>query len=138
MAASQAERLLAQGAPLTLTDGREVRVRFDMRALVLAEKEFGSIEGMAQALNADDVKFTTYVRVLECALSRDVSHDELLDVLPTDMVALDRVIADAFEEAFPSAKASDPNLPGEENSPGLNGSTPPQSPLAAAMISGGE
>lgn len=137
--ATQGTRLLAQGAPLTLTDGRTVHVRYDMRALVLIEQHFGSTTHMAvQLSDPAGKKFTALVHALACGLTREgLDYDALLDLLhPSDVDSYDEAMEAAWNEAFPesddeSAGEPDPNPRGEQGSPGNDGSTASSSTLAA-------
>ena len=140
--ATQGTRLLAQGAPLTLTDGRTVHVRFGMRALAQIEQHFGSITHMTVELNKPSgKKFTAAVHVLAAGLGHEdgLDYDTLLDLLhPAQMDAYDQALEAAWDEAFPpDEKESDPNPQGEENSPGASGSGSSSPTLAAVSASSG-
>lgn len=142
MGATPAQRLLAQGAPITLADGREARVRFDFRALVLVEEQFGSIVAMAQRLNdPKDKKYSFFAKALACALHREdgLDEDALIDLLdPAQMSDYDEALQIAWEQAFPKPAESDPNPDGETtDSPGSSTTTAPPSASVAAMASSG-
>lgn len=138
--ATTGQRLLAQGAPLTLTDGRMVNVRYDMRALVLIEQHFGSTTAMAVELSdPTGRKFTALVHALACGLTHEgLDYDALLDLLhPSQVDAYDEAMEKAWDEAFPPAEEPDPNLSGEANSPGSVGTETPRSTSDAPMVSSG-
>ena len=139
--ATQGTRLLAQGAPLTLTDGRTVNVRYDMRALVLIEQHFGSTTAMAVELSdPTGKKFTALIHALACGLTHEgLDYDALLDLLhPSQVEEYDQAMEAAWDEAFPPAEEPDPNLAGEtQSSPGSDGIGTPPSTSVAAMASSG-
>jgi hypothetical protein len=156
MTATDAERIAAEGVPLTLRDGRSVHLRYSMRSLFEMEKRWGAIDNATTALNdllpdADGEKaknrkpVSTVVPLLALGLVHEgITEDDLLDqpLLHLHELAngyLD-VIAEALNQAFPS-----PERPGKGVAAAGNGTaptgpastTPPPSALVAASASSG-
>jgi hypothetical protein len=149
---SDGDRMAAKGAPITLDDGSEVRIRFDMEALKELEKKFGDLTKIIEELQRDgwaDGRIETITYLLKTTmlhlewengehkypgkaerLSHLLDSSRLLD--STYLTALNVAMAEALptpsEEDIAAAKAAaeqaDPLAEGRKaDSPG-NGSTP--------------
>lgn len=79
---TEARQLRAQGVPITLLDGREVRLIFDVEAIAEIEDNFGSLEGMQDKLNEimkHGVKaqfFKPLLQMMRAALLHDPSASD--------------------------------------------------------------
>ena len=104
---TEAQRLVASGIPLTLTDGRTVTLRYDMRALVEIEKAFGSLDKMQDALGEGAPVLTSTVKVLAAGLTREgFTADSLVDLLDVSKLAeYAEKMQEALAEAFPPQPA---------------------------------
>lgn len=107
---TDAQRLRAKGAPITLADGSEVRVRFGMAGILALEEYFGSITAVEEqmiALDANREVFTFMTKVIAAGLTH--SGHSLASLLAEDLLDPDRVweyaeaAGLAFREAFPAA-----------------------------------
>lgn len=131
---SDSDRLLAAGAPITLIDGREVRLRYGMRAMKNLEDELGSIEAVHEAVNGTGKKFGPLVTVIYCGLSHEqIEQDDLFDLLDTRRLEeYSEAIGAAFHEAFPAAQQDPPQAEVVQLPAGLgqSGTTPAQSSSA--------
>lgn len=156
MTATDADRIAAEGVPLTLRDGRSVHLRYSMRSLYEMERRWGAIADATTALNdllpesigetAKNRKpVSTVLPLLALGLVHEgITEDDLLDqpLLHLHEMAngyLD-AIAEALKQAFPS-----PEKPGKGEAAAENGTastgpastTPPPSALVAATSSSG-
>lgn len=75
----EARRLRAEGVKVQTIDGQELRLMFDMDALVIIEEEFGSLGAMQDALNEMGREqltgklFKPFLKILRAALAHDPS-----------------------------------------------------------------
>lgn len=107
---TESDRILAAGIPLTLADGREVRVRYSMRSLKRMEDHYGSTEAplrLAQGLFDGSTKcqFTTIVSLLAFGLLHEegLTEDALDDLTePRRRHEYVSIVADAIGEALPA------------------------------------
>lgn len=110
MPATDSDRILAAGVPLTLADGREVRVRYSMRSLKEMEDRYGSLEEplrLVHGLFDGSTKrhITTLVPMLAFGLLHEegITEDGLYDLTDTTRrVEYLKVISDAIGEALPA------------------------------------
>lgn len=127
MSATESDRILAPGVPITLTDGREVRVRYGMRALKMLEDEFGGLGAVEDVLDGNGKMIGPIVMMLAAGLSHEhISADELLDLTdPAELASYGDAVSAAFGQAFP--QASQGNVEGngasEGPSPGQTSTT---------------
>ncbi len=140
---TDSDRLLAQGAVVHLTDGREVPLRYNMRALKMLEDRFGTIEGVNTAIPVDDEGRPTgkvFGPMLDLLipglLHTGLSEDELIDLLdPKRLDEYGTALGAAMAEAFPAPKSAQGNGAGPagvaNGSPGPS-STGPQ-PVTTAV-----
>lgn len=131
-------KIAAQGAKLTLTDGRVVAVRFGMRELSRLEDTFGSMQGVQAALT--DAPFGSLVKALAIGTQREgVTLDALWDLLePAMYVEYGRIIDAALSEAFPDeAGSGNDQADPTSASPGGTTTTSPSSSSAAPSGSSG-
>lgn len=131
-------QLLAEGRNITLTDGSEVHIRFDLNTFCQIEKRWGSIGAVAQTIAAlygpDNV---TRVRDLIAFFAGREPEEigNLLDPLKiSDYVeALDAAMA----EALPAPSKGGPGKASDNGSTGPSSSTPEPSSTASASPSSG-
>jgi hypothetical protein len=137
---THAQRLQAKGHPITLADGREIRVRFGMGALVAIEERFGSLKAVEEQLKSLDVNARVFGPILDLLMAgiihtgitrEELLNDELLD--PEQLTEYAQAVGRAFAEAFPSISVGRGNeqATDEVASPGKTGSTSAPSPSAA-------
>lgn len=139
----ESDRLLAEGIPLDLANGRAVKVRYSLRSLKVFEDVYGSV-GVVQELLAglftgeNKKTVSTVVPVLAIGLAHEgIAEDELYDLLdigeiPTYLNA----IASALEQAFPPPSTGG-KAEGEAPSPGATSTTPPPGASDATTNSSG-
>lgn len=143
-------RIAARGLPITLVDGREVRLRYGFKALLALEDRFGGI-GKVQGAVSSDLSGPVFGPMLDllCAGLLD-EHDgtgaplsdreRLADLLdPALFQDYITVAGKAMEEAFPTPAPATPE-PGPTAappSPGQTGTTSPPSPLDGPTTPGG-
>lgn len=163
---SDAERILAEGVPITLADGQERHLRFGTRALMRLEKHFGGPPGINRALRFNsgaerlvhtleelaevakatllddasaDPTVTNTVIFLRVALPEltEEKIDELIDV--REFRTYQRAIVDAFDQAFAPPEDEEGKAPGDlsRSSPGDGGTTSPPSSSDAEPLSSG-
>lgn len=76
---AEARALRAAGVPITLLDGREVRLIFDLDAMAQIEEDFGSLGGMQDTLiriekeGAHSAFFLPVLKMMRAALLHDPS-----------------------------------------------------------------
>jgi hypothetical protein len=113
MSTSDSDRILAEGAPITLSDGRAVRLKYGMRALKRLEDTYGSTIAIDTAvqdvLNAKGKLLTTLSTLMlaglmhepplngEGTLTED-AIEELFDLKRVGEYAL--AVSNAFQQAF--------------------------------------
>lgn len=123
------DRIAADGIPLTLTDGREVRIKLDFRAARQISKEFGSLllaEQLQDTAGLFDVVLGWLYHSVQhfhaAQFSDRADLEALLDVgkVQDYWHALDEMLS----EAFPAPSSEEGKATGEEasTSPGPNGS----------------
>lgn len=116
---SEGAALQGRGAPLTLADGRFVRVRYGMAGLVQIEEDFGSIMAVTsflEGMTASGEKgaqpgkvFGPLVKLLAAGLvhmgitSRMLLELDLIE--PDELQEVAGAVALAFADAFPKAAA---------------------------------
>lgn len=120
---SDSDRLLAEGVPVELIDGRTLRLRFDFRALKKVEDRLGSLSALTAAIaRGTSARWFEAVHVAMAAglEHAGVTYDELESLLDTRQSfayrdAIDEALAQAFPRPDPSGKASVPtsDSPGE-------------------------
>lgn len=148
---SDSDRLLAEGAPITLSDGRVVYLRYGMRAIKTLEDRFGSTEAIDEALKQmTSLKGKALTHISDFVAAglihqpilnggdEPVSREQLDDLLDTRnlrdyALGIDLALGQAFgvnEENEKQGKA-------RKASPGANGiSSPPSATDAATKPSG--
>lgn len=147
MSASDSDRLLAAGVPLTLADGKPRTLRFTMRSLKAFEDHFGSVGAATDALNTvsasprDTKLVSTLVPVLAIGLE-DVTEDDLYDgnllALNDMMDVYFPAISAALDQAFPAPGKDEAAAPAAAaGSPGPASTTRPQADLVGATTSSG-
>jgi len=153
MTASESDRILAPGVPLTLAGERAVTLRFTFRSLKAFEDAFGSIGAATALLNglipdrpgepASNTKaVSTIVPILAAGLQHEgLTEDDLYD---GDLLEHDRLtsvyfdaIAQALDQAFPAPASGRGKA--EEAAPASSGdasTTPPPASAATTTPSG--
>lgn len=126
MAVKDSDRILAAGVPVVLA-GREMRLRFGLRALKLLEDKFGSLQVIEQLTNGDGKVIGPLCTIIAAGLSHEgVTEDDILDnVSPGEIQTLMDAAAVALAEAFPdtegkaeaAAPAASPGIPGTGSRP---------------------
>lgn len=107
---TDSDRILAAGVPLTLADGREVRVRYSMRSLKEMEDRYGSLEEplrLVHGLFSGTTKrqVTTLVPMLAFGLLHEdgLTEDALYDLTePKRRAEYLGIVSDAIGEALPA------------------------------------
>lgn len=125
---TDAERIAARGRPITLTDGREVRIRFGLRGLAQLERSFGSLKAVAEVLKAavaapgESAILDHLFTLIEAGLVHEkITADELDELLdPAQLHRYSAAMAAAFTEAMPKDATS-----GKVEVPGPPAPTPP-------------
>jgi hypothetical protein len=136
MPATDSDRILAPGVPVTLIDGRTVTLRYGMRAMKAIEDRWGSVgeamlllHGVLQGTTPKSIG-TVVAFLADGLIHEGLSEDALLDL--TEFGAMARYIdsiADALDEALPTpspGKAEDGETPAA--SPGATTTTSSPSP----------
>lgn len=150
MPVSDAARIAGQGEKITLADGRTLRVRYPMKAMLAIEERWGSINAI-QALVGIDEKgaavgkvFGPLIDLLEIGLAHEnLGRDELLDLTdPAQLNSYWEAVGRALHQALPDAgeAAARGNGQGElttSSSPGPTFTTPPPSPSAGPTPNSG-
>lgn len=133
---SDADRLLAEGVPLTLTDGREVYLRYGMRALKMLEDKFGSLEVAQNALGGGGKMIGPLMDLLSAGLAHEgISADELLDLVdPYSLEKYTELLIAAFDQAFPASSGKGGAV---AKTNGTNGSSGRSSTTSARSRSAG-
>ena len=139
-----AAKLVAEGKPLTLTDGSVVQIKYGMRSLLELERRFGGLSQIQTAISDDGTgkMVEPSLQLLSCGLlhahdaqGAPLTVDKLADLLaPADFQEAVQTAAAAMSEAFPTPAAA-PAAP--EPSPGAPGTTAPPSPSAEPTSSSG-
>jgi hypothetical protein len=136
MSTTESDRILAPGVPITLADGREVHLRYGMRALKALEDEFGGLGAVEDVLDTDGrgKMIGPIMSMLAAGLGHEsLTADDLLDLtVPSALVVYGEAVAEAFSQAFPSSTQG--KAPSEEtvDSPGETSTSSPPSGTAAA------
>jgi hypothetical protein len=140
MVAQPGEKLVARGHQIVLADGSVRALRYSMRSLVEIETEWGSLQGMQDALSNSDGRIMTSVsKILQFGIEPRMDFDEVLDGL--ELARFQEyfdVLALALAEAFP-----DINLPTRPRATrraaarGKSGTTSARSRSVAAKRSSG-
>lgn len=140
-------RLLAQGEPLTLTDGRQVSIRYGMRSLLELERRFGGLAAVQGAISQDGTgpMIEPSLQLISCGLLHEhdgngapLTPDRLAELLPAD--GYQRAVetaAKAMHEAFPTPAQGELASGAANGSPGPSGTTPRPSSSDAPTTSGG-
>jgi hypothetical protein len=141
-----ARALRAAGVPITLLDGRQVRLLFDLDAIAECEERFGSIGGMQDALKrikSEGVStqfFRPVLQMMRAALSHDpTARNALFDTAA--IAEYFEAVMKAFQLAFPKgdpASNSAPTQPTTTASLGTPSITPPPSNTDVQTHSSGE
>lgn len=152
MPASESDRVLAPGIPLTLRDGTTVALRYSMRSLKAFEDTFGSIDDAMGLLNGllplggkppvNRKIINTVVPLLAIGIEHaGITEDDLLDGTLLDHTKLLSdyfdAIGAAIDQAFPA-----PGSPGKDDAPepssnGVDSTTPQPPALVGATASSG-
>lgn len=111
---TDADRLLAEGAPITLRDGRVVHLRYGFRGLLELERRLGSTReidaAILEILNAEGLAYTKLSHFICAGLTHVegfASDDELLELLDSKrLFAYGKAVGDALAEAFPEAETN--------------------------------
>lgn len=136
---TEGQRITAKGYPITLTDGREVRLRFGMAAILQLEEDFGSLGAVQEALKNLTPQGRVFGPVVDL-LAAGLSHHGITraELIGGDLLALDGLehyaeqLGRAFAEAFPSMKVGGQgNVQGPAVSRGASGTTSARSSSAA-------
>lgn len=150
--ASESDRILAAGVPITLSDGREVRVRIAMRGLKALEDHFGSVDAAlrqfydlfprGEAPPKNERHIGTVLPFLAAGLvDAGFTEDSVYDVTDYDaMPTYIKAIASAIDQAFPDddpAPAEEPGKAAAANgSPGEPSTSPPLVSVGSTTSSG--
>lgn len=137
---TDSDRLLAEGSPLILSDGRTVHVRFTMRSLKALEDAFGDFDTVQKTLTSTTgAKVGPMIEVLAAGLIHEgLTADDLYDLTsPGALQSYVAVISDALEQAFPDPTGEVPKVGSADGSRGVTSTTsPPFATAAPTSISG--
>lgn len=143
--ATDAERVIAEGVPLTLADGTEVRLRFGMRALKRLDTAYGGFERFGEVLSAHDTLTDMapdlFAAITAASVSNGVTPEQLEahDPTPRDLKRYRDAVFAALEQSFPERApgepGADPPTAQAEASPGPGSTTSPPSGSDAATPS---
>jgi hypothetical protein len=146
---SEADRLLAHGAPITL-NGEPRRVRFGMASLRLLEKEYGGLDVFWAKLSESgfgasriDTIFSGMVAGLLAIKPEDQDVEDFKRELesqldPKDLLKYLEAVIIAFSESIPGFENDAPKGKGRRgNSHGRGSTTSPQSAMGAQTASSG-
>lgn len=140
---TDADRLAADGIPITLADGIH-HLRFTMRGLKMLEDSFDGIDNVTKFLaGTNRRRFGPLADMLAAGLVHDgITADAVLDLAPPQRYTeyLSAAI-DALDVAFPSPAEEEaeprPKDPATNGSTGEASTTSPPSSSAAAMATSG-
>lgn len=144
---TEADRLEAAGVPITLTDGREVWLRYSMRSLKSFEDNFGSVTAAVESLNglfprngkppANEKAVSTLLPLLAAGLLHEGLDEEALYDLTSffDKDAYLVAISAALDQAFPLPAS--PGKASKARSRGGASTTQPRRASAGATSSSG-
>lgn len=149
--ATESDRILAAGVPLTLAGGRAVTLRYTMRSLKELEDHFGSLGDAIDGLNATRVGVggepptnRRYISTTVPFLAAGLAHEGITEKALYDDGLLDlhelktgyfSAVAEALDQAFPAPGSPGKDEAAEESSG--DGSTTPPPPSDAATGSSG-
>ena len=126
---SDADRILAEGVPIRLLDGRTPHLRYSMLSLKRLEDIFGSLEEADEALQSGKV-ITALVHWLACGLLHEKldekALDALLDVRRTALREYTAAIRQAAAQALGDQLETEPE---QGPAPNLQAEEVPGSPL---------
>lgn len=138
---SEADRLAADGSPITLADGTH-HLRYGMRGIKMLQDSFGSLKAVNEYLRAEgEPRIAPLMDLLAAGLHRDgITADALLDLADSRQIQvyLDAAV-DALSESLPSSAEVDDADPKASvtPSPGSSSTTSPPSALVGATSSSG-
>jgi hypothetical protein len=149
--ATDSDRILAAGVPVTLADGVERTVRFSMRSLKAIEDHFGSLEDGLTALSGvfpkegkparNRKRIGTVVPFLAAGLiDSGVAAPAVWDLVAfADLNTYLDVVAEALDQALPkpAAAGGTGKADGTPPSDGTGSTTPPPDGSAAPTPSSG-
>ncbi len=139
------QRLRAQGAEITLKDGRTVRLVFGWHSLAELEQKYGSLDAWGEAFDGGFKArgwTATFDGVLAAGLHLGMDGDlpALLDFHRKTAYRL--AVAAAYAEAWPAPETSveteQGKVDGASGSPGAPGTTLPSPAITSAPRSSGE
>lgn len=142
---TDADRLLADGIPVTFSDGVH-HLRFTMRSLKMLEDTFGGVEAVGTYLaGVVDGSATKRVGPLMDLLAAGLAHEHLTSDEVLDLAESFRFHAyleaciDGINLAFPAASEDDQagEAPAGESSTGAASTSSPPSAMAAATATSG-
>lgn len=148
MTTTDADRLAAEGQPLSLADGRTVHVKYTLRSLRAIEKRWGSLRAVDTLIPTDDEGqpvgeiIDPLTELLACGLLHEgISADDLLDLIhPAQIQAAFEVAAVALAEGMPAPTQQEegeptggplPQTANGKTSRGRRSSTSRRSPVAS-------
>ncbi len=143
---SDSDRLLAEGAPITLAGGRVVRLRYTMRSLKAFEDSFGSVAAAQRLLvglftGENPKTIGTLVPILAAGLNHEgLSEDDLFDSPILERNKFGEYLAavsDALEQSFVKASPGKEQAGETTPSPGTPTTTSPPSASVEATNSSG-
>jgi hypothetical protein len=145
---SVATQLAAEGEPLTLTNGHQVRIRYGMKSLMRLEDTFGGLKNIAVDTDGTKPIIGPLMDLLACGLLHE--HDgqgapltrehlaELVD--PKDFQRVLETAGKALSDAFPTLQApaalAAPEAP-TQAFPGPSGTTSAPSSTDAPITTSG-
>lgn len=126
---NDSDRLLAEGIPLVLADGRSVALRYTMRSLKVIEDAYGSLDAVDQAMGSK--RIGSLATILAAGLlHEDISADALLDLLDTHHIDdYATAMGTALDQALPAPETAAAGKADRANA--SNGSTSTTSPPSA-------
>ena len=130
---TDADRIAAKGVPITLSDGVERVVRFDLEALLVIEEKFGSVGEFAGLIDADlrGKGLRALIGGLTAALEPALDEDSVKKLFDTrERVHYQLAIVQALNQAFKPAEESGKVSAGTNESRGLP-STSSSAPISA-------
>jgi hypothetical protein len=103
-------QLKADGASIVLTNGTEMKVKYDMAAIIEIENKHGSVSALYEKLKQGDKGpiFGTLSHALWAGTNRKMPYQAFIELLnPKDVEQYSHAFATAIQEAFPTAEGDD-------------------------------
>lgn len=134
---SDADRIRADGIPVTLADGSTLQLRFDFEALLTIERRLGSLTGLTKNLDSGLDGSVLEALLVAVAAAGHRSEDELMPLLDsTQLAAYKTAVIEGLAVSFGRPGSGKESAPGS-GSPGPTSTTPPPSDSGGATTPSG-